>query len=298
MEYRHILHMLSPLRHVSPFDANMAVDAGFDVLVPYTNVELGEVGGLVQDAIFSRGPRGAKATGAFIGGKDAELALDMLDAARRAMVPPFEMSVLADPAGSFTTAAAMVAKVEKHLKQHHGGGLSGRKVAVFGGTGVVGFASAVIAAGEGARVVLVGYDGEARVKHLAESAKKRFSIEVGYADGSTDAAKLKVIGDADVVFAAAKAGVQVLGRAELAKAPALKVAADVNAVPPPGIEGIGLQDDGKPIAGTQALGIGPLAIGNVKYKVQAGLLHRMIESDKALYLDFRDAFALARQLVG
>jgi methylene-tetrahydromethanopterin dehydrogenase len=222
----------------------------------------------------------------------------MLDAARRAMVPPFEMSVLADPAGSFTTAAAMVAKVEKHLKQHHGGGLSGRKVAVFGGTGVVGFASAVIAAGEGARVVLVGYDGEARVKHLAESAKKRFSIEVGYADGSTDAAKLKVIGDADVVFAAAKAGVQVLGRAELAKAPALKVAADVNAVPPPGIEGIGLQDDGKPIAGTQALGIGPLAIGNVKYKVQAGLLHRMIESDKALYLDFRDAFALARQLVG
>jgi methylene-tetrahydromethanopterin dehydrogenase len=298
MEYRHILHMLSPLRHVSPFDANMAVDAGFDVLVPYTDVELGEVGDLVQDAIFSRGPTGAKATGAFIGGKDAELALDILDAARRAMVPPFEMSVLADPAGSFTTAAAMVAKVEKLLKQRHGGGLSGRKVAVFGGTGVVGFASAIIAAGEGARVVLVGYDGEARVKRLAESAKKRFSIEVGYADGSTDAAKLKVIADAEVVFAAGKAGVQVLGKAELAKAPALKVAADVNAVPPPGIEGIGLQDDGKAITGTQALGIGPLAIGNVKYKVQAGLLRRMIESDKALYLDFRDAFVLARQLVG
>jgi methylene-tetrahydromethanopterin dehydrogenase len=298
MEYRHILHMLSPLRHVSPFDANMAVDAGFDVLVPYTNVELEEVGGLVQDAIFSRGPKGAKATAAFIGGKNAEVALDMLDAARRAMVPPFEMSVFADPAGSFTTAAAMVAKVEKHLTQQHGGGLRGRKVVVFGGTGVVGFASAIIAAGEGARAVLVGHDGEARVKHLAESATKRFSIEVGYADGSTDAAKLKVLADAEVVFAAAKAGVQVLGKADLAKAPNLRVAADVNAVPPPGVEGIGLQDDGKAIAGTQALGVGPLAIGNVKYKVQAGLLRRMIESDKALYLDFRDAFALARQLVG
>ena len=38
-----ILHMLSPLRHVSPFDVNMALDAGFDTVVPYTGVELGEV---------------------------------------------------------------------------------------------------------------------------------------------------------------------------------------------------------------------------------------------------------------
>ena len=41
----------------------------------------------------------------------------------------------------------MVAKVEKAL-QAKGGGLSGRKVAVFGATGVVGFASAAIAAAE------------------------------------------------------------------------------------------------------------------------------------------------------
>jgi len=192
----------------------------------------------------------------------------------------------------------VVAKVEKLLKQHHGAGFAGRKVVVFGGTGVVGFASAIIAVGEGARAEQVGYDGEARVRHLAESAKKRFSIEVGYADGSTGAAKLKALADAEVAFAAGKAGVQVLGKAELAKAPALKVAADVNAVPPPGIEGIGLQDDGKPIEGSKALGLGPLAVGNIKYKVQAGLLRRMIESDKAIYLDFRDAFTLARQLVG
>src|SRR3546814_18084745 len=54
-------------------------------------------------AIFSRGPRGAKRTGVFIGGRNAVLALDMLGAARKAMVPPFEISVFADPAGSFTT---------------------------------------------------------------------------------------------------------------------------------------------------------------------------------------------------
>ena len=35
-----------------------------------------------------------------------------------------------------------------------------------------------------------------------------------------------------------------------------------------------------------------------KYKVQAGLFRRMIEAEKPLYLDFRDAFALAREIVG
>jgi methylene-tetrahydromethanopterin dehydrogenase len=296
MEHRHILHMLSPLGHVSPFDVNMAVDAGFEVVVPYTRVELKEVGGLIQDAIFSRGPRGAKATGAFIGGKNAELALDMLDAAKKAMVPPFEISVFADPAGSFTTAAAMVAKVEKALTQTKG--LAGRKVVIFGGTGVVGFASAVITALQKAEPVLVGYDGPDRVKAFAESARKRFGVEIGYADGSSEAANTKVLGDAEIVLSAPRAGLRVLSKDQLAKASKLLVAADVNAVPPASLEGIGVQDDGKAIPGTQAVGIGALAIGGVKYKVQAGLLKRMIERDKPVYLDFRDAFDLARQIVG
>jgi methylene-tetrahydromethanopterin dehydrogenase len=297
MDYRHILHMLSPLGHVSPFDVNMAVDAGFDVVVPYTRVELKEVGPLIQDAIFSRGPKGVKATGAFIGGKNAELALDMLDCARKAMVPPFEISVFADPAGSFTTAAAMVAKVEKALRQKQGD-LAGRKVVIFGGTGVVGFASGVITALQKADAVLVGYDGVERVKQLAESAKKRFGAEIGYADGSGEAAIGKVLADAEIVLSAPKAGVRVVTKAQLAKAPKLLVAADVNAVPPSSIEGVEVQDDGKAIPGTQALGIGALAIGNVKYKVQSGLLKRMIETPKPIYLDFRDAFELARQIVG
>ncbi len=104
-----ILHMLTPLKHMSPFDVNMGLDAGFDHAIPYTNVTVEDVYGLVQDAIFSRGPEGIKRTAMFIGGKRAIEALDMMDRAKKAMVPPFEISVFADPAGSFTTAAAMVA---------------------------------------------------------------------------------------------------------------------------------------------------------------------------------------------
>ena len=109
MTKKNILHMLTPQENVSPFDVNMACDAGYDLIIPYTNVSLNDVKSLVQDAIFSRSVNNAKKTGIFICGKDASLALDMMDAAKKAMVPPFEISVFPDPAGSFTTAAAMVA---------------------------------------------------------------------------------------------------------------------------------------------------------------------------------------------
>ena len=56
MAHKHILHMLTPLKHMSPFDVNMALDAGFDAVVPYVGVSLDDVTGLVQDAIFSRPP--------------------------------------------------------------------------------------------------------------------------------------------------------------------------------------------------------------------------------------------------
>ena len=75
----------------------------------------------------------------------------MFDAAKKAMVPPFVISVFADPAGSFTTAAAMVAKVEKALEKNFDRGLKDTRIAIFGATGVVGFCTAVIAAKEGAR---------------------------------------------------------------------------------------------------------------------------------------------------
>ncbi len=298
MERPYILHMLSPLKHVSPFDVNMALDAGFTSVVPYTDVELSDVKGLVQDAIFSRGPKGVRRTAVFIGGRNAGLALDMLEAARNAMFPPFQLSLFADPAGSFTTAAAMVAKVEKALKETTGAGWSGRAVAVFGATGVVGYAAGIIAGQEGAQVTLVGYDGAARVKKASEDAKARFDVDLAYADGSTDGLKGGIASDTEVIFCAGRAGVQVLSSDHLSGANRLLVAADINAVPPSGIEGVEVQADGAPLAGTSGVGIGALAVGGVKYQVESGLFRRMIESDTPLALDFRDAFKAARDIVG
>jgi methylene-tetrahydromethanopterin dehydrogenase len=291
-----ILHMLSPQKHMSPFDVNMAADAGYKVIVPYINVTLEEVTGLVQDAIFSRPPQDGVRTGVFVGGKDAILSLDMMDAAAKAMVPPFQLSVFADPAGSFTTAAAMVACVERVLKQKFDRDWKGTRVAVFGATGVVGFASSIISALEGADVQLVAHRGVERVVKNANISKERFGVELEAVSGETDEQKENIIANAEVIFAAAAAGVQVISAKHKALAKNLLVVADVNAVPPPGVEGMELFMNGEPLPGCKALGVGPLAIGDIKYKTESGLFKQMIASDKPLALDFRHAFALARQL--
>ena len=292
-----ILHMFSPQKHMSPFDVNMGADAGYNVVVPYINVTLDEVTGLVQDAIFSRPPDYGSKTGIFIGGKDALLALDMMDAAQKALVPPFQLSVLADPAGSFTTAAAMVACVEQVLKLKFGKGWNGTKIAIFGATGVVGFASSIITAKEGAKVRLVAHRGVERVIKAAEVSKERFGVDLEPAPGETEEQKMQIIEDAEVIFAAAAAGVQVIGKEHKQNAKNLLVVADVNAVPPPGVEGMELFMKGEQIPGCDALGVGPLAIGDIKYKTEAGLFKRMIAADEPQFLDFRHAFELARSFV-
>ena len=291
-----ILHMLTPLKHMSPFDVNMALDAGYDDAIPYTNVTIDDVTGLVQDAIFSRGPEGVKRTGMFIGGKRAIEALDMMKRAKAAMVPPFEISVFADPAGSFTTAAAMVACVKVALKEKFSTELTGKRIAIFGGTGVVGFASGVIAAIDGAHATLIGYDGPDRVRKLAEEANARFSVNIGYADGSTEEQKEELVRGADIIFAAGPAGKRLITLDQMKQAKHLPVVTDVNAVPPSGVEGVGVNDNATPIPGINAVGIGALAVGNIKYKTEAGLFKEMIETEKPIYLDFRDAYTLAQKL--
>ena len=218
-----------------------------------------------------------------IGGREPLLAIDMLEAAKQAMVPPhFEISVMADPSGAFTTAAGMIAVVEKHLRAK-GATSTGSEVAVFGGTGPVGRIAALIAAQAGAKVTLVGYDGLQRVTATCDEFGERFGVAMAPADGSDEAGKLAVIADAEVILAAGRAGTQILSTAQLATAKQLLVALDVNAVPPAGLEGIDAFADGTPIAGTDGVGVGALAVGNVKFKTEHELLAAMRDAEPRRY---------------
>lgn len=294
-EKPYILHLVTPSKNASPFDVNMAYDAGYERVSVYTQVQPNEVAGLTQDAIFSRGPRGVRRTGMLIGGRDIDVAMDMLASARESMVPPFEISVFADPSGAFTTAAAMMVRVEQVLLGQFGGGLEGRQVAVFGATGPVGGCAAVIAARYGADVKLVAHRPGADVQARAEACNRRYGTQIGYVDGTTDALKQQILHGVDIALCAAAAGVRAITLEQMARSPALKVVADVNAVPPTGAEGVDVMASGAPIPGTQAVGLGALAIGNVKYQTQHRLFKQMLQSEHPVYLDFLSAFELARK---
>ena len=294
MERPYILHMFTPGRQMSPFDINMAADAGYQIIVPYCEVGADGIGGLTQDTIFSRGPKGVARTGIFIGGRDALLAADMLERSKASMVKPFVVSLMADPSGSYTTAAAMVACVESALRRHHAQGLEGQRVVIVGGTGPVGRIAGVIAAQAGAEVFLSSRNGIDAAEEAARETGKRFGVSLHGLSGGDPAAVRSSIADADVLLACAAAGVQVVSAEALAFARRLKVAADVNAVPPAGIAGVGVMDDALPLAGTAAVGIGALAVGNVKYQTQHRLLVQMQQAERALVLSFPEAFAVAR----
>jgi len=296
MERPYILHMFTPGAQMSPFDVNMAADAGYQVLTPYCHVTLEGITGLTQDAIFSRGPKGAARTGLFIGGRDVMLADDMLERARKAMVPPFVVSVCADPSGAYTTAAAIVACTEAALRSAGQDGLAQANVLLLGGTGPVGRIAAVLCAREGAHVSL-GSRKAPDAEQAARDTGARFGVTLHAAPTGQPEQLRAALAQADVVMGVAAAGVQVASEADLAVAKRLRVAVDINAVPPAGIAGLGAMDDGKPLAGTSAVGIGALAVGNVKYQVQHRLLAAMRESERPVAYGFAEAFATARDMV-
>ena len=296
MSKKNILHMISPQENVSPFDVNMACDAGYDVVIPYTSVNLTDVKGLVQDAIFSRSVNNAKKTGVFICGKDASLALDMMDVAKKSMVPPFEISVFPDPAGSFTTAAAMVACTEKTLKDKFQTDLNKKKIMIYGGKGIVGGISAIMCAQNGADCTIIGYDGIKNVQKKAEEYKSRFGVDIKPGDGSSDEMNSSFLPEADIIFCAARAGTQVLSKQQLSIAKNTLVLADVNAVPPAGLEGVGIKDDNQK-HDCGGLSIGPLTSGDIKVKTQYKMFEKMCSTDKPLYLNFDEALKTARQIL-
>lgn len=221
----------------------------------------------------------------------------MIENARKAMVPPFEVGVFADPNGAYTTSASVIALVENSLNLQTGAGLAGRKVAVFGG-GPVGLCSAVLAAKQGAKSYLCQLTAEENIK-AANRFCERYGVEVPWVSAETYEEKIAAIKSADVIISAVKAGIRVLGNEILNHASSLLVAADTNAVPPSGVEGIGMQDNNALIeTGNCAFrGIGSLAIGNLKYKVQFGLYQKMQQSKIAALLDFEDAYQLANTIL-
>ncbi len=288
-----ILYIFTPTDNISPFDVTIAADTGYTHILPFTNIKPGQVADMVQDAIFARPPKRFNDTGIFIGGRDVHLAADMFQHAKNAMVGDFQVGVFADPNGAYTTSASVVSLIEKALMETHGRGLKGRKIAVFG-TGPVGLSTAVLAAQQGAQTRLCKLTADDD-QNIAIRFCERYQVDVDWVSALTQPEKIEALQDVEIVVCAARAGVRILDSLELSHASKLILAADTNAVPPSGINGIGMEDLNKPVGLEKCSfnSIGPLAIGKMKYQVQYGLFVEMQKSKQVALIDFPEAYQYA-----
>ncbi|RLI00246.1 hypothetical protein DRO28_00310 [Candidatus Bathyarchaeota archaeon] len=291
----YILFFLNTDEIASPFDVCMAYDAGFDVVNTYNNVSVDLAKRLVQDAMFSRGPKGIKRTCFFIGGRDVEKVEKVASTVKDTMMSPFKTSVIVDPRGAYTTAAAMVAKAEEALRKKGFKDLSDKSCAVFG-TGPVGRIASVLLSKLGCKTFIVSLvSGQAYVANVANNINRKYSVFVKGVFAPTKAERLKIMLDSDVVFTAVAPGTKIVDGDMLDKLNIPKLFIDVNAVPPYTIERLQPKDELKELK-PGVYGIGALVVGDLKYRTEMELLRRARLSGGGFY-DFNYCFNLAREIL-
>jgi hypothetical protein len=283
---RKLLLHLDSSPHPSVFDRIVGFDGGADEVMSYGGVVDSGVRDLVHGAIFTRGPKDLRNTAIFIGGPDVSAGERCLAAAKKAFFGPLRVSLMLDANGSNTTAAAAVAKLQQVV-----GALQGRRAVVTGG-GPVGLRAAGLLAKAGADVTVLSLPTPDPA--VIEGLAKRFGGSVrGIA--MPDRAQLAAALDtADVFLNAGPAGLCLCPRESWIGRPHLRAVADLNAVPPLGIEGIEVTDDGVEREG--AITFGALGVGGLKMKIHKACIARLFERND-LVLDAETIAELARELI-
>ena len=265
----------------SVFDAVVAVDAGADILLRQPAVTPANVTPHVHGAIFTRGPKKLHHTALFVGGDDVSKADAVLAAVKDAFFGPMRVSVLCDPNGSNTTAAAAVHLASRHVAED-------APVVVLG-SGPVGGRVARMTSGRGRPTTILGRDAG----RSADAAKAVADVPGGPVSGTaygTDEANA-ALRDGAVLVACGKAGVTLLDDWQSHD---FAVAVDLNAVPPAGLPGIDVTDFAADHDGTVCYGA--LGVGGPKMKVHKAAIARLFERND-LVLDAEEVLALADELL-
>ena len=285
MDKRKILIQLDSDPQPSVFDRVVAVDAGADEVFSYGGVKPEQVQSLVHGAIFTRGPKDLARTALFIGGSDVAAGEALLQEALKQMLPQFglRVSVLLDSNGANTTAAAAVRAAAKHLT------LAGTRAVVLGGTGPVGQRVARLLASQGT-IVRVASRQLARSTAVVQALRQRYPKAELHAVATGVAGELtKAVADQGLIVAAGAAGAVLLPKSARPACNALKVAIDLNAVPPGGIDGVGIGE-----AGVEHDGVfcyGAIGVGVTKMKLHRAAVARLFERNDQV-LDAEEVFAL------
>ncbi len=284
-----ILIQLDTDAQASVFDAVVAIDAGAERLLQYANVKPEQVRDLVHGAMYTRGPQDLKNTAFFIGGSNVVHGEQVYRNAIDAMFDPFRVSVMIDCNGSNSTAAAAVISASRHLE------LEGSTALVLAATGPVGQRVAKILANEKCTVYLssrsLERSQECVDQLLGQGIPANRLIAISSADQIwTD----KAIRESQVVFGCGAAGVRLMTSEQLEQATELKVAIDLNAVPPLGIEGIELTDKG--VQRGDRVDYGALGVGGLKMKIHKASVASLFESNSRA-IDCQEMMIIGRDIL-
>lgn len=286
MDKRKILIQLDSDAQPSVFDRVVAIDAGAEEILSYGAVKPDQVAALVHGAIFTRGGKQLKNTALFVGGSDVTQAEKLLEEAQKHMLPQFglRVSLMLDANGANTTAAAAVRAAARHVP------LRGAHCLVLGGTGPVGQRVARLLAGQGAHVRLASRQIE-RARAACKVIQARLPnarIEPA-SSGSTDELSAGLRG-VQIVVAAGAAGALLLPRSARQAVSSLHVVIDLNAVPPAGIEGVQVTDNGR--EEQEAFVYGAIGIGGTKMKLHKAAIAKLFTAND-LVLDAEKIYELS-----
>jgi hypothetical protein len=271
----------------STFDRVVAVDAGVDEIFSYGGVTSENVETLVHGAIFTRKPSDLMHTAIFVGGSNVELGEKILKTVTKSLFGPFKVSVMMDSNGSNTTAAATVLAASRHLD------LAETTAVVLGGTGPVGCRVAQLLLSAGATVRLASRSmarSEATCRMLANVVD---TSKLTPHESSSDSGLTASCHMAELVVGAGAAKATLITASQLAAISTLKVAIDLNAVAPAGIEGVDVMDKGRVNSGY--LAYGAVGVGGTKMKIHHQALQSLFQANDRL-LDTSSIFELAKSL--
>ena len=286
-----ILFQIDAGTQTSAFDSVVAIDSGVDHLLRYNEVTPDQVQELVHGAIFTRGNEDLKSTALFFGGSDVDATEALVAKAKDSFFGPMRVSYMSDPNGCNTTAAAAVICASKHFE------LNGKTIAILGGTGPVGRRIAALIAGSATAgntaTIRIGSRTLKNAQSTCDKLLQRYPdanllpCEVSRSDQIDS-----IVGDADAVFSAGAAGVELMDE-RWKSFSKLMVAIDLNAVPPLGIRGIAVSDAAKDLDGMTCYGA--IGVGELKMKIHKRAIQMLFQSSN-LALEVEEIFAIGREI--
>lgn len=271
----------------STFDRVVAVDAGVDELFSYGSVTPANVTSLVHGAMFTRGPKDLQNTAIFIGGSNVAQGEELFAKVQSLFFGPVRVSVMMDSNGSNTTAAAAVLAAAKHLD------LAQTTALVLAGTGPVGQRAAQLLANRGA-CVRVGSRDQANAARTCDAIQAK--VPNGKLEGhstATPEALAAAASGVQLVIACGAAGIQLMSTEQRNAVGTLKVAIDLNAVPPAGLQGIEVFD--KAVERNGVLCYGAIGVGGTKMKIHRAAVDRLF-SKNDLVLDTEPIYEIGQSL--